>query len=381
VLPRFVREVVEEARATEFETVRRHAPPAREGVVLVSVMRNEVGILGDFLAHWRGLGVERFVILDNGSDDGTTERLAAEPDVDLHLVRRRFYPPMKQGWINRAIADYGRDRWYVTADADEHLVFDGCGTRSLRDLVAHAAARGLRRVRGMLVDMYAAGPVLGPVLGPVPGTGSGERHGTLAEAFPLFDGDGYQETLCKQRISRQGGPRWRRFWRAGISPELTKYPLFHIREGEVFDNPHHLYPYGDNFASPCLLGVLHYKFNEGLAAKIRDATDREQYFDGSAEYKHYRAVLAEERDLDLSHPGSRRYAGPEDLLACGLIEPIPWQASVREGGEDAAGEVAGRGGAPALAPAAGALGRGPSRQSRAVPLPEKRLGWRMLIGR
>lgn len=315
LLPRYVREVVEEARATALEPVRRQAPPARDAVVLVSVMRNEAGLVGDFLDHWRGLGVDRFVVLDNDSDDGTTERLATEPDVDLFLVRRRFYPPTKQGWINRAIADYGRDRWYATADADEHLVYDGCSARPLRDLVAHAEARGIRRVRGMLVDMYRAGPVLG----------GSPRGGRLAEAFPLFDGEGYEETLCKQRISRHGGPRWRRFWRAGVSPELTKYPLFHIREGEVFDNPHHLHPYGENFASPCLAGVLHYKFNEGLRAKIADATEREQYFDGSAEYKHYAAVLSAEPGLGLAYPGSRRYAGPGDLVAAGLIEAIDWE--------------------------------------------------------
>lgn len=313
VLPRFVREVVAEAEATQLEPVRVGPRPARDAVVLVSVMRNEAGILGDFLAHWRGLGVDRFVILDNESGDGTTERLAAEPDVDLHRVRRRFFPPMKQGWINRALADYGLDRWYLTADADEHLVFDGAPERSLRDLVAFAEARGLRRVRGMLVDMYREGPVL-----------AGPRRDSLAEAYPLFDADSYRETLCKQRISRQGGPRWRRFWRAGSSPELTKYPLFHIRAGEVFDNPHHLHPYGENFVSPCLAGVLHYKFHDGLAAKIGDALERGQYFDGSAEYKHYARILAMEPGLGLAYPGSRAYRGPGDLVAAGLIEPIAW---------------------------------------------------------
>jgi hypothetical protein len=173
----------------------------------------------------------------------------------------------------------------------------------------------------MLVDMYGAGPVLGAAPRP-------EGARSLAVAYPLFDGDSYRETLCKQRISRHGGPRWRRFWRAGVSPELTKYPLFHIRAGEIFDNPHHLYPYGENFASPCLAGILHYKFTAGLAAKIRDATAREQYFDASAEYKHYAAVLAADRGLDLRYPGSRRYRGPADLLACGLIEPIAWEAAL-----------------------------------------------------
>jgi hypothetical protein len=315
VLPRFVRDVAEEARTVRLEPVRLLPRPARDAVVLLSVVRNEAGVLGDFLAHYRRLGVDRFVVLDNASTDGTAELLEAEPDVDLHLVRRQFLPPVKQGWINRAIAQYGHDRWYAYADADEHLVYDGCAARGLPELIAHAARAGLRRVRGMLVDMYAEGPLLRP----------GPRTLPLAQAFPLFDSDSYRETLCKQRVSRHGGPRWRRFWRQGISPELTKYPLFHIRPGEIFDNPHHLYPYRENFDSPCLLAILHYKFNENLPRKIRDAVRNEQYFDASAEYKHYDRVLATDRRLELSYPGSRRYRAPADLLACRLIEPIAWE--------------------------------------------------------
>jgi Glycosyl transferase family 2 len=345
VLPRFVREVAEEAGSVRLEPVRRLPPPARDAVVLLSVIRNEAAVVGDFLAHHRRVGVDRFVVLDNGSTDGTAERLAAEPDVDLYLVRRRFLPPLKQGWINRAIAEYGHDRWYAYADADEHLVFDGCEDGGLGGLIAHAGRRGLRRVRGMLVDMYAPGPLLGPELGPELGPALGRELGTrrapggrravpLAEAFPLFDSDSYRETLCKQRISRQGGPRWRRFWRDGIAPELTKYPLFHIREGEIFDNPHHLYPYGRNFESPCLVGILHFKFDERFLGKIEDALEHEQYFDGSAEYKHYRRVLGEDRGLALDYPGSRRYRTPADLVACGLIEPTRADAPPlrREGG-------------------------------------------------
>jgi Glycosyl transferase family 2 len=312
-VPCFVRQVIAEARAARLEPVRLRPPPGR-GLIMISVVRNEIAILGDFLAHHRGLGIDRFVMLDNGSDDGTAELLAEAPDVDLYRVGQRFLPPVKQGWIMRAIARYGYDRWYAYADADEHLVYDGAGERSLGDMIAFAEQRGLRRVRGMLVDMYAAGPVL-----------AARQGATLVESFPLFDSDSYRETLCKQRISRHGGPRQRKFSsdRFRFSPELTKYPLFHISEGETFDNPHHLYPYKPNFDSPCLLAILHYKFNGGFAEKIRDAVRREQYFGDSREYKHYLEVLSGDSRLALPYPGSCRYRGPADLVACGLIAPIP----------------------------------------------------------
>ena len=71
--------------------------------------------------------------------------------------------------------------------------------------------------------------------------------------------------------------------------------------------------------------MLHYKFHAGLAAKIGEAVAREQYFDGSAEYKHYARVLGAAPGLGLAYPGSRRYRGPGDLVAAGLIEPIAWE--------------------------------------------------------
>jgi hypothetical protein len=166
--------------------------------------------------------------------------------------------------------------------------------------------------------MYPDGPLFGPAAA---GTGP------LVERFALFDGGGaYDERVCKQRLSRKGGPRKRLFSRRGIAfdPEMTKYPLFHIRAGEVFDNPHHLHPYAENFVSPCHLGVLHYKFNDAFGRKIAAAVSEATYFNGSAEYRCYLQAIRARDPLDFTHSGSRRYRGPDDLVADGLLEALPW---------------------------------------------------------
>jgi hypothetical protein len=278
-------------------------------------VKNERAVLGEFLAHYRALGIERFAMIDNNSADATPDFLAAQPDVDLYLVDRPFN--FKQGWINGVIARYGYDRWYVGVDVDEHIVFDGAGKRGFCDMIAFAEARGLRRVRGMLVDMYAPGPLLAPEVKP---------DASLAESFPLFDGDGYHESVGLERVSRKGGPRRRKFSckTTYFDPELSKYPLFHIREGEVAANPHHIYPHDENYESDCFLGVLHYKFTSGFLEKTRKAVLDENYWHKSLEYKRYLAILTGQPQLSLAYAGTRAYSSPADLVASGLIEPIAW---------------------------------------------------------
>ncbi len=316
-VPPYVRRVREEAAQARIVALSRAARPFDpETPVLIAVVRNEAAVIGDFLAHYRGLGVERFALVDNGSTDATHALLAAAPDVDLYGVARPFAG--KQGWVNALIARYGHDRWYLHVDADEHLVFDGVPGRGLAELAALAAARGLRRVRGMLVDMYAPGPLL--AVPPAAGRRLGER-------FRLFDGDGYEEALCLERISRKGGPRRRKFSLRGdtFDPELTKYPLFHVRAGEVVASPHHLHPYRENYRSDCFLGILHYKFRDGFLAKAERASAEGNYWRGSLEYRRYLEVLARDRGLRLDYPESRAYGGPGDLVAAGLIAPIAWE--------------------------------------------------------
>jgi glycosyltransferase involved in cell wall biosynthesis len=312
--PDQVREVVAATARARLVPVRSAGPADREPVLLVSVVRDERGTLPQFLDHYRRLGVGRFVVVDNGSTDGSAAFLAAQPDVDLYADAGSFRWPWKQAWINRIIARYGYDRWYLYVDADEYLVFDG-DARGLLALVGFAEAKGLRRVRGMLVDMYGPAPLVGP----------GEP-GPLAERFPYFDGDSYAERLVLGRISRTGGPRTRVFSTAAeaLLPELSKYPLFHIRKGEVFHGPHCLYPYRDNYASPCLVGLLHYKFTEGFVAKARRAVRERSYWQDSLEYRRYLLALEADRGLRLVYPGTRTYGGAADLVRAGLIEPIAW---------------------------------------------------------
>ena len=90
---------------------------------LSSAMRWRV--IGEYFEHYRKAGICRFAIVDNGSTDGTLEFLRSQPDTDVYSQPDPFSTTRKQGWINQIILRYGYARWYLIADADEHIVFDG----------------------------------------------------------------------------------------------------------------------------------------------------------------------------------------------------------------------------------------------------------------
>lgn len=56
---------------------------SRESILLFSTLRNEKICLPFFLRYYRDLGVNHFLFVDNGSDDGGREYLAQQPDVSV----------------------------------------------------------------------------------------------------------------------------------------------------------------------------------------------------------------------------------------------------------------------------------------------------------
>lgn len=316
-VPDYVTTVMNEYMDVTLERLnvsKGHSSP--HNPIVLSVVRNENERLPDFFRHYREAGIEKFVFLDNGSTDGTAEFLAEQPDTDLYRCARPFNWMKKHGWINLLISMYGRERWFIYVDGDEHLVFDGIDDgRTFADFAKIMSAKGLRRVRGCLIDMYSKGPLLQSTYN------RGER---LLDTYPYFDSEGYKEEKYKQIISRKGGPRQRAFGRADANfrPEMTKYPMFRLSGHDVFANPHHIWPYDGNFDSDCYFGILHFKFLPDVQKRIKEAIENENYWGGSMEYKCYHRVLSENRKMSLLDDISSLYATASSLIACRLMEKI-----------------------------------------------------------
>ena len=87
------------------------------------VLRNEIDLVRPFLSHHRALGVDRFVMIDNGSTDGTREYLAGQDDV-LLVDELGSYRDSRAGiaWLNREGEARCRGNWTLILDADEFFL-------------------------------------------------------------------------------------------------------------------------------------------------------------------------------------------------------------------------------------------------------------------
>lgn len=304
--------------------IRAGRPVGDGEIVCVSVMRNEMLRLPDFFRHYRALGLEKFIVIDNGSTDGTREFLLDQPDVDLYSCLAP-YPDSHFGiyWSTGLLRRLGIRGWVLQVDADEHLVYDGCERLGLDDLVRLLEDSGRRSLPTMMLDMYPLGPISDAAPGP---------DDRLVDICPLFDADGYRllEKSRRWEVPRlrhyAGGPRERLFSdsRRTFHCELAKTPLVRWDPGVTYIHSHSVYPFDLNFGAPTG-GLLHFKLMKDFHDRARDAVSQLNHYAGSIEYRQYMARLDQEPGLSAAFEGSRRYQDSRSLIDAGLMTPIDWR--------------------------------------------------------
>lgn len=289
-------------------------PLGESEVAVVCVVRNAMATLGAFLAHYRALGIARFAVVDDRSEDGTEVFLAAQPDVDLFASSHRYRAAAGgQIWRDQLVDIYGRDRWYVFVDADEYLIYPGCETRLIGSLIGDLERTGSTRLLAPMLDLYPAGRLADAVF-------DRQKHGSPVDVSPMIDGTGYSVTSDKFSTSIRGGPRHRLF---GHANRLQKFPVLFADRATQFNGAsiHGPLPLGRNFA-PADAVLLHFKFSAGSIEEFRAFAKAEGHFGGSMFYKEIMASGRFDGDLTLAHAGSLRFKGSEDLVRRGFMRDL-----------------------------------------------------------
>ncbi|WP_191909007.1 glycosyltransferase family 2 protein [Hypericibacter adhaerens] len=296
------------------QRVRCQPTPSPDATICMIVARNEELRLPDCLRHHRKLGVDRFVIVDNDSSDGTSSYLRQQPDVDLWSTRNSYGESGFGGWWYYSLAEqYGFGRWYLLIDADELLVYPDMENRGLRDVARRLTELGVYAMRAPMIDMYPDKPL----------DSIEYRAGdSLIEACPFFDGDSYYIIQSqKGRTLMRGGPRQRLLSteERPFTVSLEKFPFRFWVDGTPFR--HHASPF-PTLRTPPIGALLHFKFLDDLGSRIDAAVSEGEHWNGAAEYIRYKEKYEALRSP--FYEGSARYEGPDSLVRRGIIARFPW---------------------------------------------------------
>jgi hypothetical protein len=307
------------------QIANRMAGLPAQPILLFSAMRNERVRLPYFLDYYRKLGVDHFLLVDNGSDDGTREYLADQPDVSLWATGAGYKQSrFGMDWLMHLLRRYGTGNWCLTVDVDEFLVYPFSETRPLRALTDWLDSAGSRSFSAMLLDMYPKGAMHEQPYR------EGQNPFEIAQ---YFDSGNYtvQRNWPYLNLWIQGGPRARVFFANAPkkAPAMNKIPLVKWDRGYAYvSSTHMMLPRGLNLTyedgggekpSGCL---LHAKFLDTFATKAEEELRRGQHYAESHEYRAYRDGLIHQRDLWCNW--SERYINWRQLEILGLMSKGNW---------------------------------------------------------
>ena len=266
-----------------FEELSRLYKCSDQGVIVISIVKNESVRIPWFLNYYRGLGVKEFIFIDNGSEDTTVEYLLQQADVLLYHSDPSSYASSRSGrlWINEIVLKHALGRWALVVDSDELISWPNCETEKLPGLVKYAERLGLKRIFTPLIDAYADAPVI-----QLPAYVPGEPFGAMCPWIDPVSG-AKARILKDRRLMLHSGPRLR-YLSDSLSPPplMTKQTLYYVEHNGYS----HVNSHFDNTVqpSPLVAPLLHYKFLPNFSKKIDEAIQDGQHWEGAAEFKDYR---------------------------------------------------------------------------------------------
>ena len=299
----------------KIKVIKRTYDCNKNDPIVILCVKNDLIRIKMLVSHYRKLGIERFAVLDNGSEDGTFEWLSEQEDVDVYRCYDKYQTFVKEGWINRIVSYYGFDRWVILTDSDELIVYEGMETHSIKELVNYGQKNGIKRFKALTLDVYQNGKIFGD-------------SDNIQKDLCWVDSDSYYEKKIKagklEIVRFIGGPR-HRLMQSTVS--LSKYPLLFFEKGTISDNAHYQFPHEEILKAPCNLGILHYKFLDTDLMEFKNRTQEDSgFFNKGLYYKQYINYFMSPEKKDFMYDGSVEFIDSGTLKLIDFIKPINFDA-------------------------------------------------------
>ncbi|WP_172806874.1 glycosyltransferase family 2 protein, partial [Endozoicomonas arenosclerae] len=136
-----------------FLNKRGRSPELSNKRTVYSVIKNDTQFLKKWYEHYKNIGVERFIVIDDNSDRCISETLD-EDDVYIFKPRVGNFKLFKTFWIKVLSCTYQeQNSWMLTVDSDEFLDINSSGYFNLSNLIVNLEKRGVSFCGGILIDM------------------------------------------------------------------------------------------------------------------------------------------------------------------------------------------------------------------------------------
>ena len=256
-------------------------------LVVVSVVRNEMVLLPQFLNHYRDMGVKCFIFVDNCSDDGTREFLVSQTDAIVYASDTEYkHSHYGVSWQQAVLGNHCVGKWVLLADADEFLVYENSESVPLTGFVEDIESAGDDGVLIYMIDMYPYGDL----------DDASFEKGNVFDVAKYFDKD----ALIELRFGGGMYSNSRNFvngLRHRLAPSRInayvsqKYALFKYQPWIRLSEGVH---YTANMTvSKTHAFFAHFKYHAGFKEKVELEVRRKQHFNGAEEYHKYASMIAE----------------------------------------------------------------------------------------
>ncbi|MDH3740087.1 MAG: glycosyltransferase family 2 protein [Hyphomicrobiales bacterium] len=282
-------------------------------IVLITVIRNERDILPAFLQHYASLGVDKFIIIDNDSDDGSQDCLSGLDSLALYHTQQSYRDSIAGiNWVNRIADERCMNRWVLVVDADEFMILPA-GIDTVQQLRSSMERRLDMGLYCPMVDFFSEDLTAA-------GNQAYATFDELVAAAPLFMP--FEESHLVEigqypyvEYRTKGGSRAALTDSKKASPRLGKIPFVFWHQGYRYVKSTHV-------GTPLPLGFLngalaHFKFRPGFQERMaREHTNRDR-LDPNALSNFLSNAPGQWPPAILKN--AHRYSSTDDLVAAGFM--------------------------------------------------------------
>ena len=289
-------------------TGRHHELP-----VVLCLVKDGMEHIPSFINHYRGLGFEDFIFMDNGSSDDTLDYLVKSNCTvyQCSLGYEEYIYAMKQFLVHLC----GQGRWTLYVDVDELWLYPGCNTIDLFRFVNYLDNAGYNACQAHMLDMFPKNFQFSDAVD--------SKSGVLGESYPFFTLHGLKKSPFDRFFIQDDGKRFQ--YHGGVNQYLfglediylSKIPLVKLDKTMLVHITSHISKHIVLADLSCAL--LHYKFTNAFFAKAKKIVEEKRdrwavdYYGKILKKMEGNAVAIDEQD-------SFQFNNVQQLVHLGFID-------------------------------------------------------------